>query len=147
MKPNWFITRRLIKLSVGCYIVSLLLPALVFERINYAAYHLAKYNVEYGVVLLYTSLLGWIEGHFEFLANVGYLASIDYIRQNKKKLATISSILSILFALQTITLFWKPVIIACLECPADMGLTKLARSDLGFYLWMLSLLIVLFAAF
>jgi hypothetical protein len=124
--------RVFIVISVFLYLIACATPCLEVSQ--------KSDPVWYGLRILVIGWLGILVGQFAWLANSLWLAGIVFFVFRKWMATMIFSGLSLLFALNTFTMFVS-------ELPADEGGVNkfhLVHLRIGFYSWLTSLL-VLFA--
>jgi hypothetical protein len=137
--------RKFIPLAVICfvsiisYIVSFALPALTLYS------DMSGYQTWPGWQCAYLGMFSCFAGHFEPLANFFYLGAIILLLipiDEKYLLATFFSGIALFLGLETLILFIFPVVIP--DSPSGNILTRL---EIGYYLWMLSFLLIFFFSF
>ncbi len=136
----------MIYLSLACYIGSLFLPALYFNSSGtFGTYGWSnRHEVWNGFDCFFNGLFAWIKWHFEVVANFCYLMAVIYTFKKKWKIASIFGASSILIGLETISLYWFPVINEeFIDLFAKDVFTGLGS---GFYLWMFSMVLLFLIA-
>jgi len=122
--------------SIGCYIISWGLPALTFKTTFNSP------QTWSGMQCAGMGIMSWIELHLEPFANFFYLAAVIFLLiplQNKYLLSSIFSGIALVLGLETLILFVEPAII-----PDSPGYCTLTKLEVGYYLWMLSFLLIFF---
>ncbi len=99
--------------------------------------------VWYGLRILVLGWMGFLAGQFAWYANPLWVIGLCLLAFRKWSAAVIFSGLSLLFALNTLTMFVMPL-------PADeskVNTTSLVRLRIGFYCWLASLAVPFAKAF
>ena len=137
-QPAFDFTTIALLVSVTFYFVSWFLPALEFKGIK-GSHDLKMME---GWECTYMGILGLAIGQFEALSNLAFICSGILLLERMWKAACISSGLALILALQTFALFITPISFD----EARVTQSVLFSLDIGFYLWISSIVIVFVAS-
>jgi cellulose synthase/poly-beta-1,6-N-acetylglucosamine synthase-like glycosyltransferase len=137
-QPAFDFTTIALLVSVTFYFVSWFLPALEFKGIKGTT----ELKVMEGWECTYMGLLGLAIGQFEAFSNLALICSGILLLERMWKAAFIASGLALVLALQTFALFITPISFD--EAHATQSV--LSGLDVGFYLWISSIVIVFIAS-
>lgn len=125
-------------LTVASWLAGLFLPALILQDIDVPD----RQYLWRGYDCLWMSLLAPLIGHYEILANILLAISIALLWSKLWKSACLTSLMSLAFSLQTLFLTKTQIYM-------DEGGVKksvLSKFDIGFYLWIVSIVVPLIVA-
>jgi len=137
-EPAFDFTTIALLVSVTLYFVSWFLPALEFTGTK--GTHDLK--VMEGWECTYMGILGLAIGQFEALSNLALICSGILLLERMWNAACFASGLALILALQTYSLFIIPVSFD----EARVTQSVLSGLDIGFYLWLSSIVIVFVAS-
>lgn len=138
--PNWSPRVICFYLSVLCYVIATVRPALYLERDQGDLRGLGAWSL--GGNLLLVGWLGILCGQYAWLANLPLFAGWAAIHRNKRILAAFLGGVSLVVSFHTLELFRTPL--PGVESQDGSEILKALGS--GYYLWILSMFLVVLGA-
>jgi len=139
-RSSWSLRVICFYLSVLCYVIALVRPALYLERNQGALRGLGAWSL--GGNLLLVGWLGILFGQYAWFANLPLFAGWAAIYRNQRILAAFWGGVSLVVSSHALELFRTPL--PGVESQNDSEILKALGS--GYYLWILSMFLVVLGA-